>query len=141
MTYATQADMVKRFGDREMISLTDRDNEGFINTSVLNDALESADSEINTYLHGHYPLPLTPLPTIVRDYACDIARFRLCGGEVIETQEVRNRYEDARSFFSKVADGKVSLGVNAQNQSAPALATVKATQSDRTFTKDSLVDF
>lgn len=141
MTYATQQDMVNRFGDREVIALTDRDNSGIIDAPVLQSALESADDEINTYLAGNYALPLSSALPIVRDFACDIARYRLCSGEVIETEEVRNRYKDAIKFFEKVARGLVSLGVNALNQPTAMIGSVKSTTPSRVFNTSTLADY
>ncbi|MBP6543227.1 MAG: DUF1320 family protein, partial [Piscinibacter sp.] len=49
MTYATQADMVARFGETEIVQLTDRVNMPpvAVDAAVLGLALESADAEID----------------------------------------------------------------------------------------------
>ena len=141
MTYATQQDMTNRFGDREVIALTDRDRSGIIDAPVLQSALESADDEINAYLASNYSLPLANALPIVRDFACDIARYRLCGGEVVETEEVRNRYHAAIKFFEKASKGLVSLGVNALNQTPTILGSVKFTQTKRVFNASTLEDY
>lgn len=91
MSYATQQDMVTRFGLREVVTLTDRNATGAIDVTVLAGGLSAADNEINVYLAGRYDLPLATTPTIVRDFACDIARYRLCSAEVTETKEIRER--------------------------------------------------
>ena len=49
--------MIDRFGEREIIALTDRDNTGGIDSTVLAKALDSAESEISTYLAPKYALP------------------------------------------------------------------------------------
>ncbi|MDF0377693.1 DUF1320 domain-containing protein [Methylophilus sp. YYY-1] len=139
MSYATQQDMVSRFGNREMVALTDRDNTGVIDASVLSGGLTAADNEINVYLAGRYDLPLASTPTIVRDFACDIARYRLCSSEVTETKEIRDRYKDAVAFFTKVSRGEISLGLNALQQ--PIVATaggVKSISSPGVFTDEAL---
>lgn len=141
MSYATQQDMINRFGDREVLALTDRDRSGVIDAPVMQSALESADDEINAYLAGTYSLPLASTLPIVRDFACDIARYRLSSGEVIETEEVRHRYHDAIKFFEKVAKGLVSLGVNALNQPTAMIGSVKSTQPDRVFNASNLADY
>jgi len=141
MTYATQQNMVDRFGEREVIALTDRDNTGVIDATVLAQGLDAAAGEVNAYLAVRYALPLTSTPIIVRDFACDIARFRLCGGEVTETEEVRNRYKDAIKFFERVADGKISLGLDGLNQTQIPAGAVLISTNDRVFSKATLNDY
>lgn len=110
MTYASAADMVTRFGEREVIALTDRDRSNQVNESVLQVALDSAEAEINGYLGGRYQLPLPRVPRILTGYACDMARYRLCGAECPTTDEIRDRYKDAVGFLQRVAEGKITLG-------------------------------
>lgn len=141
MAYATQQNMLDRFGEREVIALTDRDNTGVIDATVLAQGLDAAAGEVNAYLAVRYALPLASTPIIVRDFACDIARFRLCGGEVTETEEVRNRYKDAIKFFEKVADGKISLGLDGLNQTQTPAGAVLISTNDRVFNKAMLSDY
>lgn len=141
MTYATQQNMVDRFGEREVIALTDRDNVGVVDATVLDKALQSADSEINTYLAARYSLPLISTPLVVRDFACDIARYRLSSAEVVETEEVRNRYRDAIKFFEKVASGVNSLGLDTLNQATSSIGSVKTNQTNRVFNASKLADY
>lgn len=133
--------MLDRFGEREVIALTDRDNTGVVDTLVLANALNSADDEINTYFAGGYSLPLASTPVIVRDFACDIARYRLSTGEVVETDEVRNRYKDAIKFFEKVATGLITLGLDLTNKTTAMIGSVKSNQNHRVFNAAKLADY
>lgn len=56
--YANREDMVRAFGERECVSLTDRSYTGQIDDDVLNGALTQASAEIDGYLCGRYPVPL-----------------------------------------------------------------------------------
>lgn len=141
MPYATEQDMVDRFGEREMVALTDRDNVGMVDATVLSKALLAADSEINPYLANRYALPLTSVPSSVRDFSCDIARYRLCGAEVTETDEVRIRYKDAIKFFEKVAAGKISLGLDDLNNQAASSQSIMSQSNARVFSKTTLGDY
>ncbi len=49
MVYARISDMVERFGEAELIGLSDRDDTGEINDSVLTRALDDATS----FIDGH----------------------------------------------------------------------------------------
>lgn len=126
MSYAAKSNMIARFTEREVIALTDPDNLGVIDDVVLAGALAEADAEIDPYLAPRHVLPLASVPRILSGFACDIARYRLCGtGGVTETDEVRNRYKDAIKFLENVASGKIGLGLNAANQVAAPANTVQ----------------
>lgn len=126
MSYATKAAMIARFSEAEVIALTDRESVGVINDTVLDGMLIEADAEIDPYLAPRHVLPLATVPKILTGFACDIARFRLCGaGGVTETEEIRNRYKDAVKFLEKVAEGKIGLGLDPLNNIAKPANTVQ----------------
>lgn len=134
MTYATQANMITRFGEEEVIALTDRANLGAVDEAVLAGALVEADAEIDPYLAPRHKLPLASVPKILTGFACDIARYRLCGAGVTETEEIRNRYKDAVKFLEAVAAGRIGLGRDAANNVAPPANTVQfSAPSGRVF--------
>lgn len=112
MSYATQADIVAYLGEREVIALTDRDNLGHIDATVLQAALDDATAEINVYLVGRYAVPLNSVSRLVATYCSDIARYRLSGADVAEVETTRNRYKDAIRFLEAVRDGKIDLGTD-----------------------------
>lgn len=141
MPYATPQDMMNQFGERELTSLTDRENVGVIDEALLLKALESAEGEINAYVAAKYELPMVNVPVIVRDYACDIARYRLCGAEVTETEVIRTRYEDAIKFFARVAKGDVTLGIDLSNASATPSGSVKSSLPVKAFNDDAMNGF
>lgn len=110
MTYATKQDCIDRFGEAELIQLTDRANTGSIDDSVLNDALQDADDEINARLASRYTLPLASTPRVLTRIAADIARYYLFDDQA--TEQVRKRFEDAQKFLAGVASGAVSIGLD-----------------------------
>lgn len=107
MTYATQADLVDRFGEPELAQRTDRTNGAVIDTVVLGRALADADAEIDSYLATRYTLPLASTPVVITRLACDMTRYRLYDDGVSET--VRVRYQDAVSLLKRLASGEVQL--------------------------------
>jgi len=112
MTYATQADLIDRFGATELAQRTDRTNGTVIDTVVLGRSLSDADAEIDGYLATRYTLPLPSTPPVINRLACDIARYRLYDDGVPET--VRLRYQDAVALLKRMAAGDVQLaGVTA----------------------------
>lgn len=108
--YAQVADLVSRYGQAEIVQLTDRATPptGTIDTTVAERALSDADAEIDAYLSGRYSLPLASVPPVLTRVACDIARYRLWDDQAPE--EVRSRYEDARRLLESLSAGRVTLG-------------------------------
>jgi phage gp36-like protein len=139
MSYAAKANMIARFTEAEVIALTDRENVGVINDAVLDGMLAEADAEIDPYLAPRHVLPLAAVPKILIGFACDIARFRLCGaGGVTETEEIRNRYKDAVKFLEKVSRGEIGLGLDLLNNIAKPANTVQfSAPGERVFDRGS----
>jgi phage gp36-like protein len=139
MTYATQQDLVDRFGNDELLQLTDRTNSGQIDTVAVSRALADADAEINGYLAGRYALPFASAPAILVRLACDIARYQLYGDRVIDP--VKQRYQDAQKLMQNLSSGAVQLGV-ATGQAAPVSdAGVAFVSPGRVFNTDNLADY
>lgn len=107
MTYATQTDLVDRFGELELAQLTDRATGAVVDTVVLGRALADADAEIDSYLATRYTLPLASTPVVLTRLACDMTRYRLYDDGMPDT--VRQRYEDAVSLLKRMAKGDVLL--------------------------------
>jgi phage gp36-like protein len=133
MPYATTADLVARFGESELIQLTDRLGDGVLDAAVVSQALADADAVINGFLAGRYTLPLSPVPAILVGYACDLARERLYKDAAPEI--VIKRADDARKFLALAGQGKISLGAQPEPASVggPAHST-----PGRTFDDDTL---
>lgn len=109
MAYITQQQLVERFGEAELIQLTDRDGSaGAIVTSVLDSAIEDAGSEVDAYVGVRYDLPLATVPVSLVRVVSDIVRYRLY--DEAATEQVRKRYEDAIKFLVGVAKGGITIG-------------------------------
>lgn len=128
MAYVTQQDMVKRFGEQELVELTDRDGTaGAIVPGVLAEAIADAESEIDAYLASRYSLPLTDPPAALTRVAADIARYRLYDEHA--TDAVTDRYKAAVDFLKSIAKGTVSFGPGDDGTPPESEATI-AIESD-----------
>jgi phage gp36-like protein len=110
MPYCAKQDLIDRFGEGELIQLTDRTGAGVINDTVLNRAINDADGEINGYLASRYDLPLAGTPPVLTLKACDIARYYLYDEAVPDV--VKERYASAIRWLELVAVGKITLGLD-----------------------------
>jgi len=134
VTYATQQDLIDRFGETEIEQLTDRAEPpaGAIDATVVGKALVDADDAINGYLGARYTVPLASPPLILKRIACDVARYYLYEDRV--TEAVRKRYEDAVAYLKDAASGKVTLGVDALGAAPADPGGPQIDAGDRTFT-------
>lgn len=89
MAYCARADMVTRFGEDELIGLTDRYSQGVIDGAVLDRAIADATEHIDRKLRGKYVLPFSTPPTELVQIACDLARFFMYDKAVPDTVQAR----------------------------------------------------
>lgn len=109
--YATALDMVARYGEADLIRLTDRAGTlGGIDADVLTTALDDATAEINGWLAKRYAdrLPFADPPRVLTAHACTIAWYRLQGAQADQGSE--RMHEAALRFLRAVARGEASLG-------------------------------
>ena len=111
--YCTQADIEERFGQAELVQLTDRARTGQVDVTTVARAIADASAEIEGYLATRYSLPFASNPSVLVRLCCDIAIYNLFAarrsGGMIE--DVRTRYRDAVKLLENISSGKVTLGV------------------------------
>lgn len=135
MPYCTKQNLIDRFGERELIQLTDRDLSGVIDDAVLNQAIGDADAEINGYLTA-YTLPLAVVPANLERIACDMTRYYLYDDAV--TDLVQARYDAAVKYLMQVAKGVISIGPDTTGSIPPATSnSAEFSSSPSVFKRDS----
>jgi len=141
MTYATRQGMIDRFGEDELIQLTDRatPTTDMIDDTVLNAALNDADSEINSYIQARYPLPLASIPLQISRIARDIARYYLYDDSVTET--VEKRYKEALKTLEQIAKGIVHLGLDPVGDTTPSSASPETSANAPVFSQERLAGY
>ncbi|MFW1840046.1 gp436 family protein [Acinetobacter gyllenbergii] len=119
--YVTADAMRERFGDQELIELTDNREpyQYAINYDKLNAALDEANSEIDGYVQVRYKLPLPIIPPYLVAIGCHIARYHLCTMVVTENDPIKIRYNDAVKTLRAISKGDVALGGTPAGESAP----------------------
>lgn len=108
MSYCTRQGMIERFGELELIQLTDSHNSGIIDEGVLTQAMDDANTEVDGYLAGIMELPLSNIPGALARSACDMARFYLFNESVPDA--VEKRYEISIRYLTAIAKGQIALG-------------------------------
>lgn len=141
MSYATLPDLIAQFGEREVLALVDLNATGVIDQGLADSALQRASDMMDAYLAARYALPLLAIPQPLVDVCCDIARYKLCGAQVTETEAVRVRYKDALKTLELIRDGKLDIGLTAAGRAVADLAAVSYSGGARVFTAATLKDF
>lgn len=141
MTYATQQDLIDRFGEEELIQRTDRavPPTGQIDADVVGKALADADHMINGYARGRYRVPLDPAPEIICRMACDLARYFLFPSNPPES--VRTNYEDARAALRDIAAGRLHLQAAGIEAATAEPSDVRFESAQPVFTRQSMEGF
>jgi len=134
--YCTQADMTERFGEQMVTQLTDRENLGVVDASVLDAAIADASAEIDMYLAGRYALPLSSIPLTLTRLACLLTRDVLATGSDVSDERWSKQADDARKLLREIAAGKVSLGVDALAQSPAGGDTAQMESGGRIWGRD-----
>lgn len=100
---------------------------------IIDGAIADADAEIDGYLAKRYAVPLAPVPKVINKFSKDIAVYNLFSRIGIDEgtgeKTYLNRYNAAVRFLTLVAEGKVSIGADADGDLAAAAAigfTVKS---------------
>lgn len=111
MAYCT--DIEKMIDAAKLVRLTDDENTGAINSDRLQEAIDSAAEEIDTYIGGKVKLPIsgTP-PPILGKINADIAIYNLYSRVKEEIPLTRaDRYKNAVKLLEKITKGEISIGL------------------------------
>lgn len=131
MPYCTQANLIERFGEDELLAIASDETGTAIDTAGVERACDDASGEIDGYVSAAgYTVPLATVTRIITAYACDIARYRLYDEHVSDA--VKKRYDDAVKFLVRVSRGEVKLGISTGPASSSA-GSVQMNSGRRVF--------
>ena len=106
---------------------------------LAREAIGDADAEIDGYLMKRYPVPMSPVPAVIRKYSKDIAVYNLFSrigiDESTDQKTYLNRYNAAIKFLTLVAEGKVSIGTETEDPASAAATGFSAKSNPRLFTR------
>lgn len=137
--YATEQDIIDRYGSDTLLIAFDRDNSGAVDASAVERALNDAQSEIDGYLSGVESLPLANPPALLTRLAVDIALYQ-GSSSTAQTDEKRTRYEDVISYLRRVAAGTIKL-VKPETAPTTVSDTAAVSAPAQVFTPDRLDRF
>jgi phage gp36-like protein len=148
LVYATSADMIARFGELELIQLTDVDNvpPSVVDVDRVTLKLADAAAFVDGYVGQVYKLPLRgcrkpPVapavepeyvaPPVLTRLTCDVARYYL-HTDLAPENEVYRRFKAATAELERIAAGNALLACP-WGGSAGDLVASDRQQGDQTF--------
>lgn len=137
--YCSLADLVGQVPERTLIQLTndelDFDAPAAVKTEVVDGCIRYADELIDAHLRGRYTLPLAEIPTVLRDIAITLVRYRLYTrrpeGAVPDT--VKDDHKEARRQLEAIRDAKLTLGLQSTQKDVPEPGEIRARARRPTF--------
>lgn len=134
MMYATQADLIKRYGRHVILTIADDENTGELDETQIDAALTDAANAIDVYIGGRYALPLLSVPVALNLHACHLARYFLEKNRA--TDQARKDYEDTLRFLEQVAAGKITLGLAADDTTVESNNTAMMQSAGSVWARD-----
>lgn len=138
MPYITRDDIIASIGESDFVLLADRDDDGVADTAVVDRAIASAESEVSSYVGQRYALPLAETPPVLIGYTVDVAVYRLADTPDTMTEHRRQKYEDARAWLTKLAQGTVRLDVPLAETPSTVHGGVFRRGPEKIFTREGL---
>ncbi|MEA2063022.1 MAG: DUF1320 domain-containing protein, partial [Gemmatimonadota bacterium] len=131
----------------ELIALCTRSSQATIEspevTSVVDEAVSSADAEIDSYLLTRWPAlrEYSPVPDEICRLSASITLYNLYLRRRAVSDNWQRRYEDCRQRLEQAANGKYSLGLDDSGTLATGPENAHRTDaraSDRVYTDEKL---
>lgn len=111
-------------------------------TLLTEQAITDAEAEIDGYLVKRYNVPFEKTPKVISKFAKDIALYNLVSRQGIDEGDREKtyltRYNAAIAFLSKVAEGKIDIGVSENSVAENAVNSFSIRSSERLFSRGSM---
>lgn len=141
MAYSDLAALQQRMPEQTLIDLTDDTGAGTVDEDVIGRAIADADTEIDSYLYGRYPVPVDPVPALLQRLSLDLSVEILYGRrpDLDMPEAVKAAAKNARALLARIAAKDAHLpSVAEADTSGTSSAGAVFVAEDRLFTRTSL---
>jgi phage gp36-like protein len=141
MRYCSLADLQLAMPLHTLIELSnDEPSATTLNEAVIEVAVRQAEELVDAYLRGRYRLPLTSVPSVIKDMTVNLTRHWLYarrpeGADLPDA--VTRTYKAALTMLEAIRDAKLTLGMPS-GQDAPEPGEIAVRARPRTFNADLL---
>jgi phage gp36-like protein len=139
--YITTQQLVDRFGLDELIQVSNPSDPTAtaINDTRVSNAVADISALIDAKLGARYAVPLTSVPLVLQNIACDLVRARLYDDRIPD--RIADREKAALKLLDDIAAGNLTLGLDAAAQPTAPSDGPQYFSGTPTFTQTSLSDY
>lgn len=143
MSYCSQSDYINKFGELELIQLTDRANGIMVDAVVLAQAQAAANSDIDKRLRMKgWDVPLASASADINAIALDLVRFHLYSAtSTEEVKAIASTYMRRLGELDAYVAGRIMLDIGEPNTSTASAGDVDFNANDRVFNSNTLSSF
>lgn len=135
MAYCVLADLQNATSADDLILLTDDAGTGAVVTAKITWAIAKADAYIDSYLRAQVTVPLTTVPTEVKEVSISLAIYYLYERRNQPIREdVRMRFEDATNWLKACSRGDVVLQTATSIITSGGRVQTNVTSTDKVYT-------
>ena len=114
MSYVSTDDVQERLGDQLYIELTDDQGSGSADLDKVNEAIDGAEGEVNSYLGRRYAVPVSlsgqsMIEEVLKSFVLDLVEHRLHSRRPPVPEDVRRKRSQALTWLQRVAEGEIVL--------------------------------
>jgi len=113
MEYLTRDELKEKYNDRDLVRLSNEDdNEEEINWTVIDSTIVDASEKINEYLESRYDIENIIVPNTLKRACLFLVIYYLKYRKGIADDNDLNQYKEAIQYLEQLRDGKVKLSRN-----------------------------
>lgn len=133
MAYSTNSDLYERMDEQLVIQLTDDDQTGTVDQTVLDDKRDTCEEIVNSHLRGRYDVPMDPAPKMLADIEADLLVDKLYSRRpnIDKPESVKDDAKQAMTLLRSITKGDIKLE-DQKDLEAGSFKTNK-TSDDRKF--------
>lgn len=111
MAYATQADLELQMPAVTLAQLSNDTDPTTVNATVINRAIEDAESSVNSFCRGKHDLPFNPVPNYVRKWTVTLAEVNLYGRrtDLLLPPATKAKFDLVMTELRGVRDNKILI--------------------------------
>lgn len=150
MRYCALPDLQAAIPERTLIELTNDTTTDYgapspttVDAEIIESAVRQAEEIVDAHLRGRYNLPLSPVPTVIKDVAVNLARHWLYARRPEGSglpEAVTRTFKASLHMLEQIRDNKLTIG-DPSGAATPEPGEMKVRARRRVFDSDLLERF
>jgi len=136
MAYSTKADILNQIEEALLIELTDDERTGEVSDARVSRAIDDADQFIDGHLGGHYSVPLSPIPPLLRQLSVALAIYALYERRDTVPDTRTERFKWAIDTLKQISKGIITLGASDPDGNPPTKSGIAFSSAPEVFSPE-----